>query len=259
MGGVENLERMLDEFDEFYFSQKENLLPSLLKVHNLDQRKQVLDQFFQAVEAKTGTIQGHSTYRAFKNFYLSSKQFEEQAAQQALNINRMRVTQPASQQTALKDIQNDENSLSPQKRSSNLKEGAEQLIRPKKVKKEDQENSEYFVPSGKENSSRRKKADRKEQRSSTAHSSTQALTKAPETEPSRQHSEEGGAFREMFALKDAQNKSILKNQRQLAKAEEPVETDVTKVIAVDSQVINYGKFICGKILGSTLLIQNTST
>lgn len=114
------------------------------------------------------------------------------------------------------------------------------------------------MPSGKENSSRRKKADRKEQRSSTAHTSSSVLSKPPENEAHRQHSEEGGAFREMFALKDTQNKSIFKNQRQLSKTQEPVETDVTKVIAVDSQVINYGRFICGKILGSTLLISNTS-
>jgi hypothetical protein len=40
---------------------------------------------------------------------------------------------------------------------------------------------------------------------------------------------------------------------------EPVETDVTKIVTVDSQVINYGKFICGKILGSTLLVSNTSS
>ena len=38
---------------------------------------------------------------------------------------------------------------------------------------------------------------------------------------------------------------------------EPV--DITKVMTVDSQVINYGKFICGKMLGSTIQITNTSS
>jgi hypothetical protein len=47
-----------------------------------------------------------------------------------------------------------------------LKDPSDQLIKPKKVsgsKREDQENSENQMPSaGKENSSRRKKAERKE-------------------------------------------------------------------------------------------------
>ena len=34
------------------------------------------------------------------------------------------------------------------------------------------------------------------------------------------------------------------------------EVDITSVIDVDSNVINYGQFICGKILGSTLLLTN---
>lgn len=34
--------------------------------------------------------------------------------------------------------------------------------------------------------------------------------------------------------------------------------DITLVVGVDSQVINYGRFICGKILGSTLLVSNIS-
>jgi hypothetical protein len=35
-------------------------------------------------------------------------------------------------------------------------------------------------------------------------------------------------------------------------------TDISKVIEVDSRVLNYGEFYPGKILGSTLLVQNTS-
>ena len=36
------------------------------------------------------------------------------------------------------------------------------------------------------------------------------------------------------------------------------EVDISAVIDVDSNVINYGQFICGKILGSTLLLSNLS-
>ena len=35
-------------------------------------------------------------------------------------------------------------------------------------------------------------------------------------------------------------------------------TDITEILDVDSNVINYGQFICGKILGSTLLLTNVS-
>jgi hypothetical protein len=34
--------------------------------------------------------------------------------------------------------------------------------------------------------------------------------------------------------------------------------DITEILDVDSNVINYGQFICGKILGSTLLLTNIS-
>jgi hypothetical protein len=33
-----------------------------------------------------------------------------------------------------------------------------------------------------------------------------------------------------------------------------VPVDINEVIGVDSQVINFGKFISGKILGSTLMV-----
>jgi hypothetical protein len=35
-------------------------------------------------------------------------------------------------------------------------------------------------------------------------------------------------------------------------------TDISEILDVDSNVINYGQFICGKILGSTLLLTNIS-
>lgn len=35
-------------------------------------------------------------------------------------------------------------------------------------------------------------------------------------------------------------------------------TEITEILDVDSNVINYGQFICGKILGSTLLLTNVS-
>ncbi|MFS8159764.1 MAG: hypothetical protein ACMG6E_06045 [Candidatus Roizmanbacteria bacterium] len=55
-------------------------------------------------------------------------------------------------------------------------------------------------------------------------------------------------------------KPILKQHKsyQKEKVAEEVNEDITKVIQVDSQVINYGKFICGKMLGSTLVITNQS-
>jgi hypothetical protein len=34
--------------------------------------------------------------------------------------------------------------------------------------------------------------------------------------------------------------------------------DLSEILEVDSNVINYGQFICGKILGSTLLLRNQS-
>ena len=34
--------------------------------------------------------------------------------------------------------------------------------------------------------------------------------------------------------------------------------DINEVLDIDSNVINYGQFICGKILGSTLLLTNMS-
>ena len=38
--------------------------------------------------------------------------------------------------------------------------------------------------------------------------------------------------------------------------EKPIE--INDILDVDSNVINYGQFICGKILGSTLLLSNIS-
>lgn len=64
---------------------------------------------------------------------------------------------------------------------------------------------------------------------------------------------------------DQEVKSLLMAKDQAAK---PVMTEVqqenlsiaeiTEILDVDSNVINYGQFICGKILGSTLLLTNVS-
>lgn len=35
--------------------------------------------------------------------------------------------------------------------------------------------------------------------------------------------------------------------------------DINDILDIDSNVINYGQFICGKILGSTLLLTNISS
>jgi hypothetical protein len=67
--GIDALERMLDEFDGLYQTSKDNLLPSLLSVPNFIDRKLVLDSFFDSLELKANSIQGHDAYRAFKNFY----------------------------------------------------------------------------------------------------------------------------------------------------------------------------------------------
>jgi hypothetical protein len=37
-----------------------------------------------------------------------------------------------------------------------------------------------------------------------------------------------------------------------------IAVNISEVITVDSQVINYGQFICSKMLGSTLLLTNVS-
>ena len=39
---------------------------------------------------------------------------------------------------------------------------------------------------------------------------------------------------------------------------ESQQIDINDIMDVDSNVINYGQFICGKILGSTLLLTNMS-
>ena len=43
-----------------------------------------------------------------------------------------------------------------------------------------------------------------------------------------------------------------------AQAKATPEVEIASVLDVDSNVINYGQFICGKILGSTLLLSNLS-
>lgn len=51
-------------------------------------------------------------------------------------------------------------------------------------------------------------------------------------------------------------KSILVQKSELSSPNNVV--DINDLIDVDSNVINYGQFICGKILGSTLLLTNMS-
>jgi len=46
----------------------------------------------------------------------------------------------------------------------------------------------------------------------------------------------------------------IKTQLQEEKSVKPI----SDILDVDSNVINYGQFICGKILGSTLLLSNIS-
>lgn len=48
-------------------------------------------------------------------------------------------------------------------------------------------------------------------------------------------------------------------QVQTETQEEQNVIDINDVLDIDSNVINYGQFICGKILGSTLLLTNISS
>ena len=50
------------------------------------------------------------------------------------------------------------------------------------------------------------------------------------------------------------NKEIVQTETQ----EEQNVVDINEILDIDSNVINYGQFICGKILGSTLLLTNVS-
>lgn len=52
------------------------------------------------------------------------------------------------------------------------------------------------------------------------------------------------------ALQDESNVTEVQLQQQVV--------DINAILDVDSNVINYGQFICGKILGSTLLLTNLS-
>lgn len=51
-------------------------------------------------------------------------------------------------------------------------------------------------------------------------------------------------------------KSILVSKSELSTPSNVI--DINDLIDVDSNVINYGQFICGKILGSTLVLTNLS-
>ena len=50
--------------------------------------------------------------------------------------------------------------------------------------------------------------------------------------------------------------SLLKND-QKAK-EKPIAFDLSKVLEIDTTVINFGAFLPGKLLGSTIIIKNVS-
>lgn len=59
-----------------------------------------------------------------------------------------------------------------------------------------------------------------------------------------------------MALKDStNNRSLLRTQKQYDRIE---EMSIEQAIDVDTKVISFGKFMPGKMLGSTLLISNIS-
>ena len=35
--------------------------------------------------------------------------------------------------------------------------------------------------------------------------------------------------------------------------------DIEEILSLDAKVINYGRFLCGRVLGSTIEIKNTSS
>jgi len=60
-----------------------------------------------------------------------------------------------------------------------------------------------------------------------------------------------------------ENKTLLQSKESLQEpaltvTQQEQGTDISEILDVDSNVINYGQFICGKILGSTLLLTNIS-
>ena len=63
---------------------------------------------------------------------------------------------------------------------------------------------------------------------------------------------------------EEQPKSLLESkdsyqEQVLTETQEELQgKDITQILDIDSNVINYGQFICGKILGSTLLLSNIS-
>ena len=82
-----------------------------------------------------------------------------------------------------------------------------------------------------------------------------------EFEDPNQMSETSGMeakFAQEIKFGKSDSKSILGSQKSLQEAsmtqtqleEKPIE--INDILDVDSNVINYGQFICGKILGSTL-------
>lgn len=64
------------------------------------------------------------------------------------------------------------------------------------------------------------------------------------------------------APKEFSTKSLLGSSHQaVVQTQSQIEAKVsaiTEILDIDSNVINYGQFICGKILGSTLLLSNIS-
>jgi hypothetical protein len=60
--------------------------------------------------------------------------------------------------------------------------------------------------------------------------------------------------------KEFSSKSLLSSTHQvITQGQELTKvTPISQILEIDSNVINYGQFICGKILGSTLLLSNIS-
>ncbi len=63
---MNGLLKMLDEYEELYAQEKTNLFPNLVQHNNFNERKRVLDEFFDKLDRKTQEIKNSQAYTAFK-------------------------------------------------------------------------------------------------------------------------------------------------------------------------------------------------
>ena len=62
---------MLDKFEQVYTERKTRLYVDLRLSENLQDKRRVLDDFFESIEKESSRIQNTQVYRAFKNLNLT--------------------------------------------------------------------------------------------------------------------------------------------------------------------------------------------